>query len=478
MTVHGIPPEILNALEGTVGKSGVAADAAGMAKYLLDWSGDHRGGALAVLKPASVSEVQAVVRLCGTLGLGIIPHGGNTGLVAGAIDIDSRSAVVVSLERLNGIRLVDADNFILQADAGCILQHIKDAAEAQDCLFPLALGAQGSCQIGGNAASNAGGTNVLRYGMARDLILGLEVVLPDGELWSGFSGLRKDNRGYDLKQLFIGSEGTLGIITGVELKLFPKPARVETAYLGLASFEAAITLFRQARRASSDLISAFEIIGSECIDLARLIDADVVSPVEAPVHVLIELSASAAVDLRSMLVDFLAGAMESGLVADAVLAESVAQARAFWAIREGLVEGQARRGYHVRTDLAVRISDIPALIDQARQFVALEHPGWLPQAYGHAGDGNIHFNVLPPPGLAEGEARAQGAEITAGLYQIVGALGGSISAEHGIGRTRHRTFWAGLAPAHRRLITALKTTIDPQGSMNPGCLLPPTETFP
>ncbi|TKB45983.1 MAG: FAD-binding oxidoreductase, partial [Mesorhizobium sp.] len=274
MTVHGIPPEILNALEGTVGKSGVAADAAGMAKYLLDWSGDHRGGALAVLKPASVSEVQAVVRLCGTLGLGIIPLGGNTGLVAGAIDIDSRSAVVVSLERLNGIRLVDADNFILQADAGCILQHIKDAAEAQDCLFPLALGAQGSCQIGGNAASNAGGTNVLRYGMARDLILGLEVVLPDGELWSGFSGLRKDNRGYDLKQLFIGSEGTLGIITGVELKLFPKPTRVETAYLGLASFEAAITLFRQARRASSDLISAFEIIGSECIDLARLIDAD------------------------------------------------------------------------------------------------------------------------------------------------------------------------------------------------------------
>jgi len=478
MTIHGPSPEILGALQGAVGKDGVAIDAADMAKYLGDWSGDHHGGALAVLKPASVAEVQAVVRLCGALGLGIIPQGGNTGLVAGAIDIEGRGAVVVSMERLNAIRFVDADNFILLADAGCILQTVKDVAEDHDCLFPLALGAQGSCQIGGNAASNAGGINVVRYGMARDLILGLEVVLPDGELWNGLSGLRKDNRGYDLKQLFIGSEGTLGIITGVELKLFPKPARVETAYVGLASFGAAIDLFRQARRATADLISAFEIIGSECIDLARLIHADIASPVEAPVHVLVELSASAAVDLRALLVDFLAGAMESGLVTEAVLAESSVQARAFWAIREGLVEGQAKRGYHVRTDLAVRVSDIPALIDRARSFVAVEHPGWLAQAYGHAGDGNIHFNVLPPAGLAERDARARGAEITAGLYAIAGALGGSISAEHGIGRTRHRAFWAGLAPSHRRLVTALKQALDPQGLMNPGCLLPSTETFP
>jgi len=478
MTAHRLSPQILSAMESAVGQSGVAIDTAGMAKYLGDWSGDHHGGALAVLKPASVAEVQAVVRLCGGLGLGIIPQGGNTGLVAGAIDIETRSSVVISLERLNTIRLVDADNFVLQADAGCILQTIKDAADEHDCLFPLALGAQGSCQIGGNAASNAGGINVLRYGMARDLILGLEVVLPDGDLWGGLSGLRKDNRGYDLKQLFIGSEGTLGIITGVELKLFPKPAKVETAYLGLASFEAAVALFGQARRTTADLVSAFEIIGSECIALARLVDADIVSPVEAPVHVLIELSASAGVDLRPLLVDLLGAAMESGLVSEAVLAESSAQARAFWAIREGLVEGQAKRGYHVRTDLAVRISDIPALIDQARRFVATEHQGWLTQAYGHAGDGNIHFNVLPPAALAESEARSRGADITAGLYGIAGVLGGSISAEHGIGRTRQRAFWAGLAPAHRRLVTALKEALDPQGLMNPGCLLPPTESFP
>jgi FAD/FMN-containing dehydrogenase len=477
MTIHGISPDILVALEHVLGQSGVAADAAGMEKYLGDWSGDHHGEALAVLKPASVADVQAAVRLCGALGLAMIPQGGNTGLVAGAIDIGaSRGAVVISLERLNRIRLVDADNFTLRADAGCILQHVKDAAENQDCLFPLALGAQGSCQIGGNAASNAGGVNVLRYGMARDLIVGLEVVLPDGDLWSGFTGLRKDNRGYDLKQLFIGSEGTLGIITGVETKLFPKPGRIETAYLGLPSFEAAITLFKQARRGCSDLISAFEIIGSECMELVHLVDPNIIAPVTAPVHVLVELSSSAAIDLRTLLIDFLAGAMENHLVTDAVLAESGAQARAFWAIREGLVEGQAKRGYHVRTDLSVRISDIPTLIAQARRFVTLEHPGWISQAYGHAGDGNIHFNVLPPLGLAEPDARARGADITAGLYDIVNALGGSISAEHGIGRTRQRVYWAGMSPGHRKLVSTLKNALDPNGLMNPGCLFPSTET--
>ncbi|BAV52469.1 actin interacting protein [Mesorhizobium loti] len=478
MTIHGISTDVLAALEHLLGQDGVAADAANMAKYLVDWSGDHHGGALAVLKPASVAEVQAAVRLCGSLGLAMIPQGGNTGLVAGAIDIGTaRGAVIISLERLNRIRLVDADNFIVQADAGCILQHIKDAAEEQDCLFPLALGAQGSCQIGGNAASNAGGVNVLRYGMARDLVVGLEVVLPDGELWNGFSGLRKDNRGYDLKQLFIGAEGTLGIITGVEVKLFPKPGRVETAYLGLPSFEAAIALFRQARRGCSDLISAFEIIGAECMELARLVDPSIVAPVTAPVHVLIELSSSAAIDLRSLLVNFLAGTMEEELVTDAVLAESGAQAKAFWAIREGLVEGQAKRGYHVRTDLSVRISDIPTLITQARDFIALEHPGWISQAYGHAGDGNIHFNVLPPLDLAEPDARSRGTAITAGLYDITNALGGSISAEHGIGRTRQSVYWAGMSAVHRRLVGTLKDALDPDRRMNPGCLFPATETF-
>lgn len=478
MTVHSLSPEILSAMEGAVGRNGIAAEPAGMAKYLGDWAGDHRGRALAVLRPGSVGEVQALMRLCNELGLGIVPQGGNTGLVSGAIDSKGGGLVVLSLERLNAIRQIDRDNFTLQADAGCVLQTIKDACGVQDCLFPLALGAQGSCQIGGNAATNAGGVNVLRYGMARDLILGLEVVLADGELWNGFSGLRKNNSGYDLKQLFIGSEGTLGIITGVEVKLFPKPARTETAYLGLASFEAAVALFNQARRDCSDLISAFEIIGSECIELARLIDPAMRAPVSAPVQVLIELSSSAAIDLNGLLSGFLAEAVENGLVTDAVLAASTTQARSFWVIREGLVEGQAKRGYHVRTDLSVRISDIPSLIERARRFVANDHPGWIPLAYGHAGDGNIHFNVLPPLELAEDEARARGVEVIAGLYEIAIGLGGSISAEHGIGRSRRKEFWAGLSPAHRRMVAALKSALDPKGLMNPGCLLPATETFP
>ncbi|WP_189342686.1 MULTISPECIES: FAD-binding oxidoreductase [unclassified Mesorhizobium] len=478
MTVDRLSPEILSAMEGAVGRNGIAAEPAGMAKYLGDWAGDYRGEALAVLRPGSVGEVQALMRLCNELGLGIVPQGGNTGLVSGAIDSKGGGLVVLSLERLNAIRQIDAGNFTLQADAGCVLQTIKDACEAQECLFPLALGAQGSCQIGGNAATNAGGVNVLRYGMARDLILGLEVVLADGELWNGFSGLRKNNSGYDLKQLFIGSEGTLGIITGVEVKLFPKPARTETAYLGLASFEAAVALFNQARRDCSDLVSAFEIIGAECIELARLIDPAMRAPVGAPVHVLIELSSSAAIDLNSLLAGVLGDAMENGLVTDAVLAASTTQARSFWAIREGLVEGQAKRGYHVRTDLSVRISDIPSLSERARRFVANDHPGWIPLAYGHAGDGNIHFNVLPPLELAEDEARARGAEVIAGLYEIAVGLGGSISAEHGIGRSRRKEFWAGLSPAHRRMVAALKSALDPKGLMNPGCLLPATETFP
>ncbi|MDX8521380.1 FAD-binding oxidoreductase [Mesorhizobium dulcispinae] len=478
MTTHSLSPDILSALEGAVGRNGLTADTAGMAKYLGDWAGDYRGGALAVLRPGSVADVQALMRLCCELGLGVIPQGGNTGLVSGAIDTNDASLVVVSLERLNTIRRIDPDNFTLEADAGCVLQTIKDASEAEDCLFPLALGAQGSCQIGGNAATNAGGVNVLRYGMARDLILGLEVVLADGELWNGFSGLRKNNSGYDLKQLFIGSEGTLGIITGVEVKLFPKPARVETAYLGLASFEAAVALFNRARRACSDLISAFEIIGSECIELARLIEPGMTAPVAASVQVLIELSSGPNIDLNGLLAGFLTDAMEDGLVIDAVLAASGAQARAFWSIREGLVEGQAKRGYHVRTDLSVRISDIPSLVERARRFVALEHPGWIALAYGHAGDGNIHFNVLPPLDHPEAEARARGAEVTAGLYDIAVSLGGSISAEHGIGRSRRREFWDGLSPAHRRMVAALKTALDPKGLMNPGCLLPSMETLP
>ena len=468
-------PDPTAAFRGLLGEAGVIADAAGMARYLNDWAGDHHGRALAVVRPASTAEVGAVAKLCRRLGLALVPQGGNTGLVAAAIDAKAGNTIILCLERMNRIRVLDEDNFTIRADAGCTLQQVKDACEAADLLFPLALGAQGSCQIGGNVATNAGGVNVLRYGMARDLVLGLEIVLPDGEIWNGLSGLRKDNRGYDLKQLFIGSEGTLGIVTGVELKLFPKPARVETAYLGVGSFEDAMQLFRQARRSLSDLITAFEVIGEECLPLAGLVHPQLAIPVTAPVHVLLEASCGGAIDLRELVAGFLAGAMEKGLVGEAVLAESSAQARGFWVIREGLVEGQARRGYHVRTDLAVPLSGIAALIAAGRRLVASRYPGWTALAYGHAGDGNVHFNVLPPPAMSDGEARVMGAGVELALYELAAAAGGSISAEHGIGRSRRDVFWSSLPPAHRRLLAAIKRAFDPDGIMNPGCLFPPSE---
>lgn len=466
-------PDIATTLREALGEAAVIADAVGMARYLGDWTGDHHGSAAAVLRPASTQVVSEAVRLARSLGLAIVPQGGNTGLVAGGFDTDAtRRSVVVSLERMNRVLGLDGENFSIRVEAGCTLQQVKDFCEAAGLLFPLALGAQGSCQIGGNVATNAGGVNVLRYGMMRDLVLGLEAVLPDGEVWSGWSGLRKDNRGYDLKQLFIGSEGTLGIVTGVELKLYPRPEAVETAYLGVASFADAMRLFSWARRSCADMLTAFEVIGAECLPLAGLIDPALVAPVGAPVHVLAEVSGTDAVDLRSMFEDFLAAAMEDGLVDEAMLAASVAQAKSFWAIREGLVEGQARQGFHVRTDLSVPLSKVAALVDAARQMVAAEHPGWTALAYGHAGDGNVHFNVLPPQGMAESEKRAAGATMLDSLYDLVAAHGGSFSAEHGVGRSRREVFWSSLPALDKRLLKAIKRAFDPDGIMNPGCLFP------
>lgn len=463
-----------DAFRAALGTAGVVAEPGRTAGYLRDWGGDYQGRTLCVLRPASVAEVQSVIRLCRDHRLAIIPQGGNTGLVNGGFSDDERAGVVVCLERLNRIRRIDAHDFTLEADAGCILQKLKDAAEEANCLFPLALGAQGSCQIGGNAATNAGGINVLRYGMARDLILGLEVVLPDGEVWNGITGLRKDNRGYDLKQLFIGAEGTLGIITGVEVKLFPKPSRSEVAYLGCASFADAMALMAMARAVCSDLVTGFEVIGNECLALARVADPNIVFPVAAtiPVHVVLECASSDAIDLRAMIETLIAAAIDKGLVIDAVLAESIAQARSFWAVREGLVEGQGKSGFHVRTDLSVRLHKVPALIAKARDFVAAHHPAWLGQAYGHAGDGNIHFNVMPPKALGEAEARAEGRKILAGLYDIVAGLDGSLSAEHGIGRSRRDVLWQALPPVHQRMLKAVKSAFDPDNMMNPGCLIP------
>lgn len=475
--VHS-PPTLLNSdlhsqFVAMVGAAGVVADPDTMRRFCVDWSGDNRGQPIFVVRPSSVEQVQAVVRHCNKLALAIVPQGGNTGLVGGAIASDLDPHVVISLERLNAIRNLSETDFAITVDAGCTLQSVKDFSETYNLTFPLAIGAQGSSQIGGNAATNAGGVNVLRYGMMRDLVLGLEVVLPDGNLWSSMFGLRKDNRGYDLKQLFIGSEGTLGIITGLMLKLFPRPTKIETAYLGVASFDDAMLFFFLARHACSDLMTGFEVIGSECIDLARIIYPNLMLPLErdAPVHILMEVSACGEIDIRSMVENFLSIALENGLVTGAVLAESREQARSFWSIREGLVEGQAKRGYYVRTDLSVTLSKLSTLIKNCRLAVEKHFPNWITQAYGHAGDGNIHFNVLPPLDFPDGEARVIGNEIEEVLFGVVTDLGGSISAEHGIGRNKIAAFMNGISPTHVDIIRNIKKVLDPSGILNPGCLI-------
>jgi FAD/FMN-containing dehydrogenase len=464
----------LAALRDALGSAGfIAADGHEAVRYLHDWSGDYQGSALAVLRPATVDEVQAVVGLCSQYRLPIIPQGGNTGLVCGAVIEGDPRAVVVSMERLNRVRSIDVENFSMSADAGAVLQTLKDAAEAHDMFFPLALGAQGSCQIGGNASTNAGGINVLRYGMTRDLILGLEAVLPNGSLFRNMTGLRKDNRGYDLKQLLIGAEGTLGIITGVELKLFPRPVNVETAYLGVASFEDAMALLRLARRVCSDLLTAFEVIGSECIALAKLANPDTRVPLhdDWAVHVIMELGCSGAIGGSHLIETVLAEAYEAGILGDGVVAQSSSHAKAFWAIRENLVEGQAKRGRHIRTDLSVRLGDVARLIERARNHVRTDWPGWQSVAYGHAGDGNIHFNVLPPEGMTTEDIRRLGSRLLEDLYTIVREFGGSFSAEHGVGRSRRDIHWDWLAPEQRAASRALKAAFDPLGIMNPGSVL-------
>ena len=457
-------------LREALGEAAVITQADALARYCRDWSGDLEGRPLAVARPADTASVAAVVALCREHGVAVVPQGGHTGLVGGATPSPAGDELVVSLERMDRVRSADPANFSMVAEAGCVLEAVQRAAEEHDLMFPLSLGAQGSCQIGGNVATNAGGVNVLRHGMARDLVLGLEVVLPDGRVWDGLRGLRKDNTGYDLKQLFIGSEGTLGIITAAALKLFPRPNQVQTAVLGLASVEAAMALYAAARRDLSDLLTAFELLPRRCIELTLEELPALRDPLATPcpVAVLMEASASGLVDLAALVERFLAARMEGGEVLDGTLAMSRAQAAGFWAIREGLVEAQHRRGRHLRTDVSVPISALAAFMAEADRAMAERLPEAVPIVYGHVGDGNLHYNVLPPPGL-------EGADLEAALHRAeelvfaaVDRFGGSISAEHGIGVVKRAPFEQRLGAVDRDLMRAIRSALDPGGRMSPG----------
>ncbi|WP_366554316.1 FAD-binding oxidoreductase [Aquibaculum sediminis] len=471
---NGRLAELRSRLAEIVGERGLIEDQDEKLPYLRDQRGRYVGNAPLVVRPASTEEVAQVVRLCAEAEVPLVPQGGNTGLVAGSIPFESGDEIVLNLGRMNRVRAVDAENFAITVEAGCILQQIQQAAEEVDRLFPLSLGAEGSCQIGGNLSTNAGGVQVLRYGNARDLVLGLEVVLPDGQIWDGLRSLRKDNTGYDLKQLFIGAEGTLGIITAAVLKLYARPREVVTAFAAVRDPEAAVSLLGRCRAASGESVTSFELLPRIALDFACRHVEGCQDPLEAPHewYVLIELFGGRENGgLREALEETLMTAYEEGLVGDASLAETEAQRAAFWRLREGVVEAQRHEGGSIKHDVSVPVSHVPEFIAEASAAVAQACAGIRPVAFGHVGDGNIHFNLSQPEGADTAAYLERWDELNSLVHDIVHRFGGSISAEHGIGRMKREENARFKSPLELEMMRRVKAAFDPQGLMNPGKLL-------
>ena len=455
-----------------VGDRGWIDSADGMAPHLREERGNYVGAAAAVVKPGSVEEVAAVLRLCHEAGLPVVPQGGNTSLVGASIPFESFSGIVLSTARLNRIRDLDPLNNTITVDAGCILQTIQQAASDADRLFPLSLGAQGTCQIGGNISTNAGGVGVLRYGNMRELVLGLEVVLPDGRVWDGLRGLRKDNTGYDLKQWFIGAEGTLGVIAGAVLKLFPKPRETVTALAAVPGPEASLRILSTLQRETGGGVSGYEIMTRVSLRMALDHIAGNRDPFGEvhPCYQLIELTGQRADgSLRAGLEEVLERAMADGDVLDAVIAESEAQGRALWRLRESISEAQKFEGASVKHDVAVPVSRVADFIRVATAACEAAVPGLRVVAFGHVGDGNIHFNMNQPAGgWTHDSFMAEQPHFNRIVHDIVADMQGSISAEHGIGRIKKAELAHYCAPLELELMRALKAHLDPKGIMNPG----------
>lgn len=446
-------------------------DPADTAAYLTDWRKAWTGTALAVAIPDTSQDVAKIVRWCAANNVAIVPQGGNTGQSGGSVPRAEGQNIVLSLTRMNRIRSIDPANNTMTVDAGCILQTIQEAAAHADRYFPLSLGAEGSCTIGGNLATNAGGTAVLRYGNARDLCLGLELVTAQGEIWDGLKGLRKDNSGYDLRDLFIGSEGTLGVITGAVLKLFPSPAERSTAFVALASPQQAMALFDAMRATNDTALTAFEIMSDMCLALVLEHVPGTRNPLASrgAWYVLIEFSGS---DVRAALEQSLADALAAGTIGDAVIADSVAQARALWQLRESISPAQAADGGGIKHDIAVRVASVAAFIDEALAAVAMTFPNIRPVTFGHLGDGNLHFNFSSAPGANQAAFQASAPQLNAIVHGIVRNYGGTISAEHGLGVLRRDEADAHRSPVERRLMRTIKNALDPQAIMNPGKMMP------
>lgn len=469
-----LPAELLRILGEIVGPAGLIDDQAAMQAYLSDWRNAYRGRAALVVRPASSDEVAAVVRACHQAGVALVPQGGNTGLCGGSIPDDSGHQVVLSLTRLTRIRDVDAGNETITVEAGVVLQQVQEAAAAVGRQFPLSLGAEGSCTIGGNLATNAGGTAVLRYGNMRDLTLGVEVVLPDGRLWNGLRGLRKDNTGYDLKQLFIGSEGTLGIITAAVLKLYPAVRSRTTAWVALPSPQAAVELIGRMRALCGDRLTGFELMSRQSVAFVLRHVPGCSDPFaeEHPWYVLIELSDTLPeAPLNGMLETGLVTAFEQGEALDAVVASSEAQVAALWKLREGISEAQNHEGPSLKHDISVPVSSIAAFIAQADERLQQAFPGVRIVCYGHVGDGNLHYNISKPLGSEDAPFKAQAEAIMHLIYDVTAAFAGSISAEHGLGQAKREAARRYKDPLELELMRSLKQTLDPAGLMNPGKLL-------
>ncbi|MEC5212134.1 FAD/FMN-containing dehydrogenase [Polaromonas sp. CG_9.5] len=491
-------PEFLDTLRQITGAAYVLCDG-DLSAYTQDWRKRAQGVALAVVRPASVGEVAAIVKACAAAGVSLVPQGGNTGLAVGSVPDESGTQVVLSLQRMNAVRAIDGDNLTMTVEAGCILQSLQDAAEKAGFLFPLSLAAEGSCTIGGNLATNAGGTQVVRYGNARDLCLGLEVVTAQGDIWHGLSGLRKDNTGYDLTDLFIGSEGTLGIITAATLKLYPQPAARLTAWAAVPSMEAAVTLLGLAHQHLGAGLTGFEVMGQFALSLVDkhfpqlrvpFVEAQAASagpPQARPAPsggsephavgsvgvaycVLLENSDhESEAHARSQFERLLETAFENGCVSDAVVAESIAQAHQLWHIRESIPLAQAEEGLNIKHDISIAVSRIPEFVRTTDALLQQNIAGVRLVNFGHLGDGNLHYNVQAPEG---GDAKAflrdREDEVNTLVYDSVARFEGSISAEHGVGSLKTDKLPVYKSPVALSMMRAIKLGLDPQNIMNPG----------
>jgi D-lactate dehydrogenase (cytochrome) len=466
--------QFIDALREILGSADLLTEPSDTAPYLVDWRKLYRGQAMAVVRPRNTEQVSRVIALASEAGISIVPQGGNTDLAGASVPLPDGDNLVLSLERMNRIRSVDAANYTITVEAGCILQQVQEAAAKADRLFPLSLTAEGSCRIGGNLSTNAGGIAVLRYGNMRDLTLGLEVVLPDGRIWNGLRALRKDNTGYDLKHLFIGAEGTLGIITAAVLKLSPRPRERACAFVAAPSLEATLALLGRMRAASGDNVTSFEMIPRIALEMAIAHVPGSFDPFPDPheAYLLLELTSSRENSgVAAIAEEALAAAMEEGLVSEATIAQNESQAAALWFLREAVVEAQKSAGASIKHDVAVPVAAVPAFIKEAKAAAEAAEPGLRVYAFGHLGDGNIHFNLMQPVGMKPEDFTAQTARLNRVVHDIVARYGGSISAEHGLGQLRREEARRYKPAIEFELMERIKAALDPKGIMNPGKVL-------